>query len=101
MSAPLEDEMAPWTPTRLGEGASHALGGVPGRISASCRQKCFWAPAIFLWYRQAAPSLSKKEMVGPTVLPPGGRNLSSCGPRTQMDRAALCAESFASRRENY
>ena len=24
-------------------------------------------PTIFLWYRQAAPSLSKKEMVGPTV----------------------------------
>ena len=67
MSAPPEDEMAPWTPTRLGEGASHALGGVPGRILASGRQKSFWAPAIFLWYRQAAPSLSKKEMVGPTV----------------------------------
>ena len=51
----------------LGEGASHALGGVPGHLSASGRQKSFRAPAIFLWYRQAAPSLSKKEMVGPTV----------------------------------
>ena len=41
----------------LGEGASRALGGVPGRIPASGRQKSFRAPAIFLWYRQAAPSL--------------------------------------------
>ena len=103
MSAPPEDEMAPWTPNRgasaeaqcgtapraardltgepcspvipffldgrfgLGEGASRTLGGVPGHISASGGQKSFRASAIFLWYRQAAPSLSKKEMVGPTV----------------------------------
>ena len=45
----------------LGEGASHTLGGVLGRISASGRQKCFRAPAIFLWYRQAAPSLFLKK----------------------------------------
>ena len=51
----------------LGESTSRRLCGVPGRIFASGEQKCFRAPAIFLWYRQAAPSLSKKEMVGPTV----------------------------------
>ena len=28
----------------------------------------------------------RKEMVGPTVLPPGGRNLPSCGPRPQISR---------------
>ena len=36
---------------RLTEGASHTLGGVPGRILASGGQKSFRAPAIFLWYR--------------------------------------------------
>ena len=35
----------------LGDGASRRLCGVPGRISASGRQKSFRAPAIFLWYR--------------------------------------------------
>ena len=42
---------------RLTGGTYHALGGVPGRILASGGQKRFRAPAIFLWYRQAAPSL--------------------------------------------
>ena len=89
-------------------------------------QRASKPPTIFLWYRQAAPSLCsplraaqwgplliestpvarptgslrrtphsrrgpdgpwrlrrRKEMVGPTVLPPGGRNLSSCGPWPQ------------------
>ena len=82
---------------RLTGDTYHALGRVPGRISASGRQKSFRAPAIFLWYRQAAPSLSKKEMVGPTVLPPGGRSLSSCGPRPQIlrprPRRICCARS--------
>ena len=44
----------------LGEGASHALGGVSGRISSSCRMTGFPAPTIFLWYRQAAPSRAAK-----------------------------------------
>ena len=44
----------------LGEGASHALGGVSGRILASGRIARFLAPTIFLWYRQAAPSRAAK-----------------------------------------
>ena len=36
------------------------LCGGLGRISASGRQKSFWAPTIFLWYRQAAPSRAAK-----------------------------------------
>ena len=31
----------------------------------------------------------RKEMVGPTVLPPGGRNPSSCGPWPQIPRPPL------------
>ena len=42
---------------RLTGGTYHALGGVPGHILASGGQKRFRAPAIFLWYRHAAPSL--------------------------------------------
>ena len=78
----------------LGEGASHALGGVSGRISASCRQKCFWAPAIFLWYRQAAPSLSKKEMVGPEAPLLEGVRSAPSGRKIEFGRARrgiLCA----------
>ena len=44
----------------LGEGASHALGGVSGRILASGRIARFLAPTIFLGYRQAAPSRAAK-----------------------------------------
>ena len=62
-----EARKRPWTPSLLGESAFTQPWRVPGRILASGRQKRFRAPAIFLWYRQAAPSLSKKEMVGPTV----------------------------------
>ena len=71
------------------------LGGVPGRISASGGQKRFWAPAIFLWYRQAAPSLSKKEMVGPTV------PHTECGfpvPRRARNPSSPAGESLVPRR---
>ena len=37
------------------------LCGVSGRISASGRTTGFLAPTIFLWYRQAAPSLFLKK----------------------------------------
>ena len=52
---------SPWTPTLLGEGASCELSGVSGRISASGRTTSCLAPTIFLWYRQAAPSLFLKK----------------------------------------
>ena len=62
----------------LGESASRKPGGgVGGAFLLQEGQMASKPPTIFLWYRQAAPSLSKKEMVGPTVLPPGGRNLPS------------------------
>ncbi len=90
----------------LGEGASHTLGGVPGRISASGRQKCFRAPAIFLWYRQAAPSLSKKEMVGPTVprleggFPrPAARGRTPSSPRRGIPRPPRRARNRFSRQK--
>ena len=52
----------------LGESASRKLsGGVGGAFWLPEEQKASKPPTIFLWYRQAAPSLSKKEMVGPTV----------------------------------
>ena len=45
----------------LGEGASCELSGVSGRISASGRTTSCLTPTIFLWYRQAAPSLFLKK----------------------------------------
>ena len=86
----------------LGESASRKPGGgVGGAFYASGGAEVFVTPDDFsLVPPGGTVSFYKKEMVGPTVLPPGGRNLPSCGPRPQMDRAALCAESFASRREN-
>ena len=44
----------------FGWSARHAGWGCRGHSLASGGQKCFWAPAIFLWYRQAAPSRAAK-----------------------------------------
>ena len=80
-----EAQMGPWTPSLLGESASRRLsGGVGGAFCASGGAASIVTPDDFsLVPPGGTVSFCKKETVGPTVLPPGGRNLSSCGPWPQ------------------
>ena len=80
----------------LGESASRKPGGgVGGAFWLPEEQKASKPPTIFLWYRQAAPSLSKKEMVGPTV------PHTECGfpvPRRARNPSSPAGESLVPRR---
>ena len=57
---PTRSRKGPWTPLCSVRALSASRWGCRGRSLASGGQKCFWAPAIFLWYRQAAPSRAAK-----------------------------------------
>ena len=80
----------------LGESASRKPGGgVGGAFLLQEGQMASKPPTIFLWYRQAAPSLSKKEMVGPTV------PHTECGfpvPRRARNPSSPAGESLVPRR---